>query len=74
MEDADEGAHEILGVGVGVEVAAVDGALNCGEEGGVDEIAGAFHEAGGAAGDAVEGGKDQEFVFYVSDEVEHPGA
>ena len=73
MEDAHEGTHEVVGVGVRAEIAAVDGALDGGYEGGVDERAGAFEEAHGAAGDGVHGGNDEPFCGDVVDEEEHPG-
>lgn len=49
MEDADEGSDDVVGVGVGVEIAAGDVAPDEGYEGDVDERGGALDEADGAA-------------------------
>ncbi len=74
VEDADEGTDEVAGVGVGAEMAAVDGTLDEGEKGTVDDAAGAFDEAHGAAGDGVHGGEDEGLGGDVVDEEKHPGA
>jgi hypothetical protein len=74
MEDADEGTDEVIGVGVGAEITAGDGALDGGYEGDVDERAGAFHEPQGAACDGVHGGNDELFGGDVVDGEKHPGA
>jgi hypothetical protein len=74
VEDADERAHEVIGVGVGAEIAAGDGALDGGYERGVDERAGAFHEAHGTAGDGIHRGNDELFAGHMIDEEKHPGA
>jgi hypothetical protein len=74
VEDADEGPDEVIGVGVGAEIAAGDGPLDGGYEGGVDERAGAFDEAHGAAGDSVHCGNDEPFAGDVVNEEQHPGA
>ncbi len=73
VEDAYEGTDEVIGIGVGAEMAAGDCALDQGDEGGVDEASGAFHKPGGAAGDGVHGGEDELFLGYVIDEEKHPG-
>jgi hypothetical protein len=74
VEDADDGADEVVGVGGGAEVAAGDGGVDEGVEGAVDRGAGAGDEARGAAGDGVECGQDEELGGYVVDEEEGPGA
>ena len=74
VEDADEGAEEVLEIDVGAEVAAEDGALDEGGESALDEAAGAGKEFGRAAGDAVEGGGDDLLGGDVVDEEKHPGA
>ena len=74
MEDADEGANEVIGLGLGTESAGLDGALDQGEEGVVGEAAGAFDEAHGAAGDAIHGGEDEFLLGDMVNEEEHPGA
>jgi len=74
VEDAHKGTDEVVGVGFGAEIAAGDGALDGGDEGGVDERAGAFHEPQGAACDCVHGGNDEHFSGDVVDEEKHPGA
>lgn|GEM_PF-6409543 len=74
MEDANEGTDKVVGVGVGAEIAAGDGALDGGYEGGVDERTGAFDEAHGATGDGVHRRDDEHFSGDVVDEEQHPGA
>ncbi len=74
MEDADEGADEVIGVGIGAEIATRDGAFDGGYEGAVDERAGAFDETHGAACDGVQRGNDEFLDGDVVDEEQHPGA
>ncbi len=74
MKNADEGADEVIRVGIGTEIAAVDGSLNQGEKGGVDVSARAFNEAYGAAGNRVHDGKDQGLAGDMVDEEQHPGS
>ena len=74
MKDTDEGTDEVVGVGVRAEIAAGDGALDGGDEGGVDERAGTFHEPQGAARDGVHDRDDEFFCGYMVDEEKHPGA
>jgi len=72
MEDAYEGTDEVIGVGVGAEIAAGDGALDGSYESGVDARTGAFHEPQGAACDCVHDGNDEHFSCNVVDEEKHP--
>ena len=74
MKDADEGTDEVIGIGVGAEIAAGDGAIDRGYEGGLDERSGAFEEAHGTAADGVHRGNDELFVGDVVDKKQHPGA
>ena len=74
VKDADEGTHEVVGIGVVAEIAAGDGALGEGGERGADEAAGTHDEARGAAGDGIHGGNDEHFAGDVVDEEKHPGA
>lgn len=74
MEDAHEGTDEVIGFGVGAEIAAGDGAPNGSHEGGVDERARAFDNAHGAAGNGVHGRDNESFGGHVVDEEKHPGA
>ena len=74
MEDANEGADKVVGVGVGPEIAAGDSAIDAGYEGGVDERARAFDEAHGAAGDGVHRRNDEPLAGHVVDKEQHPGA
>jgi len=74
MEDPDEGADEVLGVGVGAEIAAGNRASDGGNERGVDERAGAFEESPGPAGDGVHRGDDKRLVCDMFDEEQHPSA
>ena len=74
MEDAHEGTGEVVGVSIGEEIAAGDGAPDSGYEGGMDQRARAFDEAHGAAGDSVHRWNDQRLGGYVVDEEQHPGA
>ena len=53
------GTDEVVGFGVRAEIATGDGALDGSYEGGVDERAGAFEEAHGAARDSVHRGNDE---------------
>src|SRR5580698_995453 len=73
VKDAHEGADEVVGFGVGAEIAAGDGAPHGGDEGGVNERAGAFDEAHGTARDGVHCGDDKPFFRHVIDEEQHPG-
>ena len=58
MEDPNECADKVVGIGVSAELAAGYGALDGSNKGGVDERAGAFDESRGAAGDGVHRGHD----------------
>ncbi len=74
MEDADERADEVIGIGICTEIAAVDRALDQGNERAVDQAARAFDEAHGAARNGIHGGKDQLFAGHVVYEEKHPGS
>jgi len=74
MKDADQCTHEVVGVGVGAEVAAVDGAPDGGDERSMDERAGAFDKAHRAAGYGLHGRNDESFFSRAVDEEKHPGA
>jgi len=74
VEDPDERADEVVGVSVGGEVAASNGALDAGNEGGMDEWAGALDESCNSAGDRVHRGDDKPLVGDMFDEEEHPSA
>jgi hypothetical protein len=71
VEDADEGTDEVVGVSVGAEITAADGALDGGYEGAVDERAGAFEQANGAASTVSMAGR-MSFFSAVVDEEKHP--
>jgi hypothetical protein len=73
VEDADEGADDVVRMGVGAQLAAVDGVLDEAAKGAVDGAAGAFDHAGGTAGDGVHGGQDEGFGGDVVNEDDHPG-
>lgn len=74
MEDADEGADEVMGISVRTEVAAVDRVLDQSDEGVVNEAARAFDEAQGAARHGVHGGKNELFAGHMVNKEKHPGA
>jgi hypothetical protein len=73
VEDSDEGADEVVGIGVSAEIAVGDRPLDGADEGSVDERAGAFKQAH-AAGGGVHCGEDELLFGDVVDEEKHPGA
>ena len=74
MKNADQSTDEVVGVGFGAEITAVNSALYQGDESAVYETSRTFDETQGAAGDSVHCGNDEPFVGHVVDKEQHPRA
>lgn len=74
MEDAYQSTNEVVGVGIGAQIAAGDGAFDQLNERSVDEAARAFDQTHRSTGNGVHCGNDELFLCNVVNEQKHPGA
>ena len=68
VKNTDEGADEVIGIGICTEMAPVDRALDQSEECAVDEATCALYQPRRSAGNGVHGRKNELLAGHVIDE------